>query len=94
MDDPAVTIYSDDRILQRLALATLYFSTGGDSWNDSSFWLDCEVHECQWFVHSYEKVLAIQQLTESMVGDIFPEPEIVFEYSPEADEIQAYLGNN
>ena len=43
------TNYSDERILQRFALATLYFSTGGESWYDNSGWLEEEINECNWF---------------------------------------------
>jgi hypothetical protein len=44
-------IYSDRIFLQRYALATLYYSTGGDQWTDSDDWLS-ETTECDWFSSS------------------------------------------
>ena len=35
-------------LVQRYSLATIYYSTNGDSWIDSSDWLT-HVHECNWF---------------------------------------------
>ncbi|CAB9510715.1 Leucine Rich Repeat [Seminavis robusta] len=44
-----VPSYSDNRIKQRFALATLFFSAGGDKWDDNTHWLNHTVHECDWF---------------------------------------------
>ena len=38
----------NDRILQRYALATLYYSTNGDSWSVSNNWLSSQ-NECTWY---------------------------------------------
>jgi hypothetical protein len=40
----------EDRIVQRFALATFYYSTNGDTWSDGAIdgWLDKEEHECKW----------------------------------------------
>ena len=58
--DPAWSSYSDIRILQRFALATLFLATGGDtSWasaatpykwiiNSTFGWMNHSVHECDW----------------------------------------------
>ena len=40
--------YPDFRILQRYALATLYFSTGGELWYNDTNWLNHSIHECEW----------------------------------------------
>jgi hypothetical protein len=32
--------YANEKIIQRYALATLYFSTNGESWDTNAFWLD------------------------------------------------------
>lgn len=37
------------RLLQRFALATLYYSTGGDAdWINTTGWLNATIHECRW----------------------------------------------
>ena len=47
-EDPYVGTYTPDRKLQRFALATLYHSTGGGRWKNSTDWLSSK-HECLWF---------------------------------------------
>jgi hypothetical protein len=41
-------IYTDRRFLARYALATLYYSTNGKDWKNSTKWLT-KSHECNWF---------------------------------------------
>ena len=41
------SVYSDERIIQRYALATLYYSTDGSNWLDNAGWLSKE-NECTW----------------------------------------------
>jgi Leucine-rich repeat (LRR) protein len=43
--------YTDDRILQRFALATFYYSTDGNNWIQNDRWLSDE-HECLWYTSS------------------------------------------
>ena len=43
--------YSDERLKQRFTLATFYYSTGGDQWSNSVFWLS-DRNECQWYTSS------------------------------------------
>jgi hypothetical protein len=45
--DTGFSGYSGDKKLQRYALATLYYSTGGNNWSDWSGWLS-ESNECSW----------------------------------------------
>lgn len=46
--NPGVSSYSDYRLTERYALATLYFSTRGDSWDNQTGWLvDPDV--CNWY---------------------------------------------
>jgi len=46
--------YSDSRLLQRFALATFYYATGGKDWNkgwmfdSTQGWMDYNTHECDW----------------------------------------------
>lgn len=39
---------SNKDLIQRYALATLYYSTKGSEWNNASDWLS-KIHECTWF---------------------------------------------
>ncbi|CAB9502727.1 LRR receptor-like serine threonine-protein kinase [Seminavis robusta] len=48
--DQNLTNYSDERIIQRFALTTLFLSTGGPTkWRETGNWLSHDVHECDWF---------------------------------------------
>ena len=50
MDDPSIDIYPQWQQVQRMALATLYFSTNGPAWKEhSSTWTSYDLSECQWF---------------------------------------------
>ncbi len=40
--------FSDDRLIQRFALATLFYSTGGILWRRNDLWLSDE-DECMWY---------------------------------------------
>lgn len=39
-----------ERKLQRYALVVIYYSTAGDTWVDSTSWLDHSTSECGWFM--------------------------------------------
>jgi len=39
---------SDEHIIQRFVLATLYYSTRGDEWKANTDWLRTRVDECEW----------------------------------------------
>jgi hypothetical protein len=47
--DPGVSNYTELEVLQRFALATLYYATGGKNWINNPGWLDYNVAECDWF---------------------------------------------
>lgn len=51
LDDPSIGIYPRWQQVQRMALATLYYSTNGpSSWKeDSSSWLSYQLSECEWY---------------------------------------------
>ncbi|CAB9516973.1 Leucine Rich Repeat [Seminavis robusta] len=40
--------YPEWRVIQRFALATVYYATNGDEWNDNRSWLHPNSHECGW----------------------------------------------
>jgi hypothetical protein len=44
-NDPNLGNYTDGQRIQRYALATLFYSTNGDSWTENEFWLD-DGNEC------------------------------------------------
>lgn len=48
LSDPYLGNYSDARIIQRFALATVWFSTGGQKWFRQEHWLSYHHDECQW----------------------------------------------
>ncbi|CAB9525664.1 LRR receptor-like serine threonine-protein kinase [Seminavis robusta] len=54
LEDPLLPDYPDLRIVQRYALATIYYAFGGnETWFNNSNWLshDARIHECDWFSH-------------------------------------------
>jgi Leucine-rich repeat (LRR) protein len=51
VNDPGLPGYSAAKIIQRYALSTFYFSTGGDAWVENTLWLS-EEDECSWFTRS------------------------------------------
>ena len=58
LQDPFLEEYSDDRLVQRFALAAVYFSTGGDNWLNNTNWIgrskdDYRVHECDYYAQDY-----------------------------------------
>jgi hypothetical protein len=48
-DDRVVSNYTELVLLQRFALATLYYATDGDNWRHNDGRLDYDVAECEWF---------------------------------------------
>jgi hypothetical protein len=53
-NDPNLICYTTDRLLQRFALTTFYFSTNGDWWYETTGWLNYKEHECDWFRKKFE----------------------------------------
>jgi len=49
MDDSHLDAFSEERIVQRYALAVFYFATSGDYWFNQNRWLSHDHHECDWF---------------------------------------------
>ena len=49
MNDPKLHGYNASRVIQRFALATFYYATNGDYWDENTDWLSYEIHECSWF---------------------------------------------
>jgi len=84
----------DNRILQRYALATLFYSTRGWEWTKASRWLSNE-HECTWFSTSAlldicnpNKDMTTLSLRENNLAGTLP-PE-VFGLLPLLEEVQLH----
>ncbi|CAB9528102.1 Leucine Rich Repeat [Seminavis robusta] len=50
-NDPLLLNYTNERLLQRFALVTFFYSTNGEMWEDKTGWLSYlpEEDECTWF---------------------------------------------
>ena len=49
VQDPNFDFYSEKRLLQRFALATFYYATNGEDWDEgNTTWINQTLHECQW----------------------------------------------
>lgn len=53
LQDPKLVEYIDTewRVLQRFALVTFYYATGGDGWVYNDHWLSYEHDECEWYAY-------------------------------------------
>ena len=49
VNDPNFTSYQEWRVLQRFALATIFYATEGETWYNATHWLSYNVSECEWF---------------------------------------------
>jgi hypothetical protein len=75
-----IGIYKDATLIQRYALATLYYATGGEQWLDSSEWLT-DASECDWYSSSDlgsicdidENLLELNLRGNSLTGSLPPE---------------------
>jgi hypothetical protein len=77
-------IYDDAVFIQRFALATLYYSTGGDQWKSSSEWLT-DSPECEWYTSSTLVTICDEEGSlfelnlsgNNLVGSIPPELNLI-----------------
>jgi len=94
VEDSARSSYSDERLFQRYALATLYFSTAGIQWTKSDGWTTT-LDECKWYGVSgcdeadSEKIVSIELFGNNLMGTIPPE---LFIFIPNV--INLNLANN
>lgn len=100
--DPNLSNYSDGRILERYALATLYESTNGDEWKNNSGWLSYETSECDW-AHiscnvdsfSVETLIADKnRLDGTLPSEIFHHLKQLFELDLSDNNLSGTLGND
>jgi hypothetical protein len=63
----------DEQIIQRYALATLFYSTNGDKWTENEFWLG-DGNECEWEkVSCTTKVSRLDLMSNNLQGTLPPE---------------------
>ncbi|CAB9498139.1 LRR receptor-like serine threonine-protein kinase At4g08850-like [Seminavis robusta] len=68
--------YSNARVVQRFALATLYYATEGSNWAVQTNWLDHSVHECGWFNRpDYAMMNSLSKLYPGYLSGFFPSTE-------------------
>jgi hypothetical protein len=60
--DPNLVHYDDQRILQRFALATFFYSTSGDQWNNQTYWLSYDRSECEWYSNNEFALTEMMQI--------------------------------
>ncbi|CAB9507786.1 Leucine Rich Repeat [Seminavis robusta] len=65
----------DGRIIQRFALATLFYSTNGENWAMNANWLNHSIHECDWYTKpEFALMDTISQLYPGFLRDFFSTP--------------------
>lgn len=68
--------YSDERKIQRYALATLYYITNGSSWRENFEWLS-DTDECGWYSRkptcSFGSVVVLNLADNNLVASMPPE---------------------
>jgi hypothetical protein len=72
-------IYNDRIFLQRYALATLYYSTGGDQWKSSELWLT-DATECNWVSSTCDEegyIMEISLANNNLRGTVPPELDLL-----------------
>jgi len=49
LEDPLRETHSEEKQVQRMALATFFYATNGESWTFNTNWIDHAVDECEWY---------------------------------------------
>lgn len=74
-------VFSMDASLQRYALATIYFATGGGEWTSADSWLSNTVHECDWSRvtcdNSRTAVISLELTNNALKGRLPPELKLL-----------------
>ena len=70
-----VSRLSDEQIVQRWILSSLYFATNGDEWIDNEGWIEPTVHECNWYGVTClgGEVSKLELSQNHLVGELIPE---------------------
>jgi len=90
--------YAPAQLLQRFALATFYYATNGEDWNDHSGWLEYDQHECQWFFSDQTYSAIVQSVLTSPNGSPCDEndndkeeKDVLLRYNP---YVKLWMNNN
>ncbi|CAB9503089.1 Leucine Rich Repeat [Seminavis robusta] len=65
--------HTDQRVLQRFALATFYYATGGDDWFENEGWLNHSLNDCKWFSTWKDPCYGTPGIMEFIREDLFLE---------------------
>jgi len=70
-----VSRLSDEQIVQRWILSSLYFATNGDGWIENEGWIEPTVHECNWYGVTClgGEVSKLELSQNHLVGELIPE---------------------
>ncbi|CAB9520690.1 LRR receptor-like serine threonine-protein kinase [Seminavis robusta] len=67
---------ADERLIQKFALATVFYATGGANWADHDHWLDHSVNECEWYTNQeFSLATSTSFLYPGFLKDFFPSTE-------------------
>jgi len=86
--------YAPEQLLQRFSLATFYYATNGEDWNDHTGWLEYDQHECQWFFSDQTYSTIVQSVLTSPNGspcDDNEEEDVLLRYNP---YVKLWMNNN
>ncbi|CAB9498165.1 Leucine Rich Repeat [Seminavis robusta] len=68
--------YNHARVVQKFALATLYYATEGSNWAIQTNWLNRSVHECNWYNSpDYALMNTLSKLYPGYLSGFFPSTE-------------------
>ena len=90
LGDPSLPLHADWSIQQRFALATLYYSTGGPKWTNTTNYLSYEHHECQW----YSRESFATEKENSLIYDEYAVPYAVIRYPAKTNPCSMSVDDN
>ncbi|CAB9498138.1 Leucine Rich Repeat [Seminavis robusta] len=68
--------YKNARVVQKFALATLYYATEGSNWAVKTSWLNHSIHECDWYNRpDYAMMNTLSHVYPGYLRGFFPSTE-------------------
>ena len=55
-EDPEAASYPREQLIQRFALATIFYEMGGKDWTKTEGWVQHGKHECEWHFQSWRSI--------------------------------------